>query len=439
MNLVSQRSSADTVPKIAIIGSGPAGLYLAERLLKSLDPVELDVIERLPTPYGLIRSGVAPDHWTTKNVVRKLEQAFHNPATRFLGNVELGRDVDLATLRECYDVVVLATGTPDDRPLGVPGDALQGVVGAARFCSWYNAHPDFTELDFDLPRVDTAIVIGNGNVALDAARMLVRTPEELAATDAPRVVREVLARTKVRKVVIAGRRGAAHVKFSPAELREFGELANAVPVIDAGELPPEGTEPKRTMEILARLAAIEEDPDKPARIEFLFRARPLAILGDRHVTGMRFNRTRLEGDRAVDTDEVLELPAQLVVTCIGYEGPSLEGLPVADGRFVNEEGRIAEGLYAAGWAARGPSGTIATNKTEAYRMADRIVEELVVHGRPGRAALLPKLTGAGVEMVDFEAWRRIDEAELAAAEHPAPREKFTTLDDLLAAARRGKG
>ena len=435
MNAGSHRSATVPVPKIAIVGSGPAGLYLAEKLLKLLDPVEVDVIERLPTPYGLIRSGVAPDHWTTKNVIRKLEQAFQNPATRFFGNVELGRDIRLAELRDQYDVVVLATGTLSDRPLGVPGDGLQGVVGAARFCSWYNAHPDFTSLDIDLPQTDTAIVIGNGNVALDAARMLVRTPEELAATDAPKPVRDVLARCNVRKVVIAGRRGAAHVKFSPAELREFAELANAVPVLDAAELPPEGTEPKRTMEILARLAAIEEDPAKPARIEFLFRARPVAVLGRDHAEGVRFVRTRLDGDRAVDTDEVLEVPAQLVITCIGYESSMLEGLEVESGRFVNEEGRIGDGLYAAGWAARGPSGTIATNKTEAYRMAEKIAAEIQARGRPGRAALAPHLDGAGVEVIDYDAWRRIDRAELDAAEHPAPREKFTTTEDLLAAAR----
>ncbi|MFC3226916.1 FAD-dependent oxidoreductase [Marinibaculum pumilum] len=435
MNAGVQRSASQKIPKIAIVGSGPAGLYLAEKLLKLVEPVELDVIERLPTPYGLIRSGVAPDHWTTKNVVRKLEQAFQNPATRFIGNVELGRDVSLAQLRDFYDVVVLATGTPLDRPLGLPGDGLPGVTGAARFCSWYNAHPDFTELDIDLPKVETAVVIGNGNVALDAARMLVRTPEELAATDAPRPVREVLARTNVRKVVIAGRRGAAHVKFSPAELREFSELAQAVPVVDPAELPPEGTEPKRTMEILGRLAAIEPDPAKPARIEFLFRARPAAVLGDGHVSGVRFVRTRLEGDRAVDTDEVLEVPAQLVVTCIGYQGPTLEQLEVDGGRFRNDDGLIAEGLYAAGWAARGPTGTIATNKSEAYRSADRIAAELAPQGRPGRAALLPLLKAAGVDLVDFDAWRRIDEAEVAAAEHPAPREKFTTTEELLSAAK----
>ncbi len=434
MNAGVQRV-ASKIPKIAIVGSGPAGLYLAEKLLKLVDPVELDVIERLPTPYGLIRSGVAPDHWTTKNVIRKLEQAFHNPATRFFGNVELGRDVTLDELRAFYDIVVLATGTPLDRPLGVPGDGLPGVTGAARFCSWYNAHPDFTELDLDLPNVTTAIVIGNGNVALDAARMLVRTPEELAATDAPRAVREVLARTDVRRVVIVGRRSAAHVKFSPAELREFGELARAVPVLDEAELPPEGTEPKRTMEILARLAAIEESPDKPARIEFLFRARPEAVLGETHVTGMRFVRTRLEGDRAVDTDERLEIPAQLVVTCIGYQGPTLEKLEVDGGRFRNDDGLIGEGLYAAGWAARGPTGTIATNKSEAYRTADRIAAGMTVHGRPGRAALAEKLAEAGAEVIDFDAWRRIDEAEVAAAEYPAPREKFTTTEDLLSAAR----
>lgn len=435
MDAAAQPSASAPVPRIAIVGSGPAGLYLAERLLKLLDPLELDIIERLPTPYGLIRSGVAPDHWTTRNVIRKLEQAFQNPAVRFFGNVELGRDLRLAELRELYDAVVLATGTPQDRPLGVPGDGLQGVVGAARFCSWYNAHPDHTALDVDLPRTETAIVIGNGNVALDAARMLVRTPRELAATDTPRAVREVLARCHVRRVVIAGRRGAAHVKFSPAELREFAELEGAVPVLDPAELPPEGTEPRRTLEILARLAAIPPDASKPARIEFLFRARPVEILGRRHVEGVRFVRTRREGD-GVDTGEMLEIPAQLVITCIGYEGTELEGLPVQGGRLVNEDGRIAEGLYAAGWAARGPTGTIATNKTEAYRMAEKIAGEIRAHGRPGRAALAARLQAAGHEVIDYEAWRRIDAAEIAAAMPPAPREKFTTTEALLAAARK---
>jgi ferredoxin--NADP+ reductase len=429
---------------VAIVGAGPAGFYTAEALLDKLPGVQIDLIEKLPTPYGLIRAGVAPDHQTTKNVARKFEQTAQRESVQYFGNVEVGRDVQLAELRKLYDAVVLAIGSAGDRYLGIPGEDKEGVYGSAVFVGWYNGHPDFRDLN---PRLDTAaaVVVGNGNVALDIARVLVKTRAEMQASDIPPYSAEAIYASPLKDVYILGRRGPLEAKFTNVELRELGTLDDADPIVDSADLPLKANlaagKAGRLQE--KNLATLQEFSSrgrgaKSKRVHFRFNALPRECLGDDQVEGLRFERSRVEQGSAVGTGQYGVIRCGLVVIAIGYRATPIPGVPFDPDRGLvpNMDGRVAPGLYAVGWAKRGPSGVIATNRPDGVVCSDQISAEMGTAERrgvekPGRDGLERLLAERNVTVVSFADWQQIDAAEIAAGGGKAPRRKFTTLDEML--------
>ena len=440
---------------IAIIGSGPAGYYTAEAAQKKWGGaadgkggggVRIDIVDRLPVPYGLIRSGVAPDHQSIKAVARRYEAISLSDDVRFVGNVTVGRDVTIDELTDAYDAVVLATGAPADRPLGIAGAELPGVIGSAAFVGWYNGHSDHAGLAPSLG--GDAVVIGNGNVALDVARILAKTRAEFDGSDIAGHALDLLEEAAVRRVTILGRRGPHQIAMTPKELGELAHLARAQPFVEAGDLPPPendaGLDPgQRKSVALLRAFAATSPVGKPMTIAFDFFAMPVRIEGDGRVERVVVERTRLGEDGvARGTGETYAIPAALVVACIGYRTPPLPGVPYDEraGRFANDGGRIASRLYCVGWARRGPSGTIGTNRPDGYALVDTIAADLLEpggegSGKRGRERLDALLAERGVAPVTFRDWRRIEEAEVARARSGAPREKFADVDAMLAAAR----
>jgi NADPH-dependent glutamate synthase beta subunit-like oxidoreductase len=378
---------------IAIIGSGPAGYYAAEALAKLDASLRIDIIDRLPTPYGLIRAGVAPDHQSIKAVAKRYEATSLLPNVRFVGNLRVGDAVSLDELRGLYDAVILATGAPGDRELGIDGSALPGVIGSAAFVGWYNSHPDFADLNPPL-ETDTVAVIGNGNVAIDVARVLVKQPDEMAESDLARHAAELIHAAPIRKVVVLGRRGPLDASFTPKELGEMGELTDATAFMDPAQLPPEsvdaGLEPalRKVMTALRGFGAATPGA-KRLSVEFRFFRRPVRVLGESHVTGLELERTAVVDGKATGTGEIETLSCGLIVPCIGYRTQPIAGAPFdnAAGRFVNEAGKIADGLYCVGWAKRGPSGTIGTNRPDSIAVAERIAQDIADGNKAGGQGL----------------------------------------------------
>lgn len=427
---------------VAIVGSGPAGFYTAEALTSSGDDVSVDFIERLPTPYGLIRGGVAPDHQTTKNVQRKYEKTALKAQVRFYGNVEVGRDLGLDELRRMYDAVVLAVGAPRDRALGIPGEDKKGVFGSADYVGWYNGHPDFRNLNPDL-NVEAAAVIGVGNVAIDVARLLSRSNEELAATDLTDYAEQAIVDSPVKDIWIFGRRGPIEAKFTNVELREMGKLSGSVPLVKAeqlpdsvGELPERDKRLKeRNLETLREFSA-RKPSEKPKRVHFEFFAAPVEILGGERVEGLRLERTRVDGGRAVGTGETFDVPCGLVIAAIGYRSDPIPGAPFDDKRGIvpNKDGRVEEGLYAVGWIKRGPTGVISSNRPDGVTVAQHIHDDFAGGANrlmPGRPALEKLLAERKARIVSFADWKRLEAAEIEAGGGKRPRKKFTTVQDML--------
>lgn len=426
---------------IAIIGSGPAGYYTAEACQKILGAdVRVDIVDRLPVPYGLIRTGVAPDHQSIKGVARRYEAVALSDTVRFVGNVSVGGDVSIPELLDRYDAVVLATGAPADKPLGVPGDDLPGVIGSAAFVGWYNGHPDFAQLDPPVHGLD-AVVVGAGNVALDVARILAKTEAEFGGSD---IVGHALDRLRAAEhvtITLLARRGPHQIAMTPKELGELGHLARAVPLVDPTDLPPAESDAAfdaGQRKAVAHLRAFAlPQADKPVRVVFDFFARPLRIEGKTGAERVIVARTRIDQTgRVVDTGEEYAIPATLVVSCIGYRTPPIAGVPYDDalGRFANVDGRIAPGLYAVGWARRGPTGTIGTNRPDGFAIAELIAADIPAGGeKPGRASLDVLLAERGVEIVTFRDWQKIEAAEIGRARAGAPREKFASVAEMLAA------
>lgn len=429
---------------IAIIGSGPAGYYTAEAAQKKFgDEVCIDIIDRLPVPFGLIRTGVAPDHQSIKAVSRRYEKTNLGDNVRFVGNVSVGSDVSVEELQDFYDAVVLATGAPNDRKLDIPGSELSGVIGSAAFVGWYNGHPDFKDLNPPLAGKSVAI-IGNGNVALDVARILAKTQSEFSGSDIVSHALNALAQSKIRKITLLGRRGPHQIAMTPKELGELGHLEEARPVVDPLDFPDEGDdamlEPgmrKSVTHMRSFYQRAAELLDKPITIDFDFFAMPVEIKGDRAVEQIVVERTELDSDmRSIGTGERYELDCQMVISCIGYRTPPIEGVPYEHGRgrFANTEGRILPGLYCVGWAKRGPSGTIGTNKPDGFGMVDLIDEDIGSGGqKEGRKGLDRLMAARNVEAVTFRDWKKIEEAEIARARTGAPREKFTDIAEMIAA------
>jgi ferredoxin--NADP+ reductase len=456
-------------PRAAVVGAGPSGFYAADQLLA--EGIAVDLFDALPTPFGLVRAGVAPDHPKIKSVTRVYEKTAHHPGFRFFGGVEVGVDVTREDLLERYHAVVYAVGTPTDSRLGIPGDERPGSVAATAFVAWYNGHPAHADEAFDLS-CTRAVVIGNGNVAIDVARMLVLDPDELAATDAADHAIAALAAASVTEVVILGRRGPAQAAFTNPELRELAQLPRADVVVDPAELEldshsaawldSEHGSPtaRRNVAVLRELAA-RPSAARSHRIELRFCRSPVEILGDRDgpVTGLRVVRNRLEpearsGARAVATGEHEVIPCGLVIRSIGYRGRPLQGVPfdARRGLIRNDGGRVCEedgtprvGEYAVGWIKRGPSGVIGTNKKCATDTVARLLEDLA-GGRlnepavPDGAAAKAWLQARVPTVVAWDGWQAIDAHERRlGAPKGRPRVKLVRVPQLLAVAAQKTG
>ena len=429
----------------AVVGSGPGGFYTAEALNKAFgEQARIDILDRYPVPYGLVRFGVAPDHQSLKAVSKRYDKVAESAGVDFIGNVCVGRDLSLAELMEFYDAVVLAIGAPNDRKLGIPGEDLPGVVGSAAFVGWYNGHPEFADLNPPLGGTHAA-VIGNGNVALDCARILSKTRGELEGGDIVGHALDALDASPIRTVTILGRRGPLQISMTPKELGELGQLESATPVVDPADFPPveadEALEPgqRKSVSILREFASQGPDESKATRMVFDFFAKPLAIEGDGKAERIVVERTRLdESGRAVGTGETYEVPASLVITSIGYSTPPLEGVPYDErgGKFLNQDGKIADRLYAVGWARRGPTGTIGTNRPDGYEVAEQIVAAMPPGSsgdRAGASGLKSLLATRDVMATDYDDWRKIEQTETARARPGSPREKFVRVEDWLTA------
>jgi ferredoxin/flavodoxin---NADP+ reductase len=446
--------------RVAVVGSGPAGFYAAGALLAADPPAEVDMIERLPTPWGLVRLGVAPDHPKIKSVSRAFERIAERPGFRFLGNVEVGRDVMHDELLELYDAVVYSVGAQTDRRMGIPGEDLPGSWSATEFVAWYNGHPDQQHLHFDLA-VERAVVIGNGNVAVDVARMLALTPEELAPTDTTDPAMEAIASSSIREIVMIGRRGPVQAAFTNPELLELGELAGADVIVDAADLELDAasaaalegdTHAERNVEVLREYAARVPE-GKPRRVVLRFLLSPVALQGEERVEAVELVRNRLEADgrgglRAMATGELETLPAGIVFRSVGYRGVALPGVPFdeergtirnAGGRVLGEDGMPVPGVYAAGWIKRGPSGVIGTNKKDATETVDLLLEDDREGRLPHKGRTADDVDGfldeRGTRRVVYSGWSAIDAHERSAGEPLGrPRVKLCTWDELLAAA-----
>jgi ferredoxin--NADP+ reductase len=418
-------------------------------LLDAEVPIEVDMLERLPTPWGLVRLGVAPDHPKLKSVSRAFERIAEKPGFRFLGNVEVGRDLSHQDLLRLYDAVIYAFGAQTDKRLGIPGEDLPGSWSATEFVGWYNGHPDYQDLPFDLD-VERAVVIGNGNVALDVARMLALTPEELAPTDTTDPAIDAIGSSPLKEVVIVGRRGPAQASWTTQELKEMGELAGADVSVDAAELEgalEDDTQTQRNMVVLREFAS-REPTGKPLVVRFLFFRSPVAIHGGNKVESVELVRNRLEdqGGRlvAIPTDEHETLECGLVFRSVGYRGVGLPDVPVDErrGTIVNDGGRVrgSERTYCAGWIKRGPTGIIGTNKKDATETVALLLEDIeqgrLTHNEDATAESVEALLAErGVGAVLYAGWTSIDELERAAGEKLGrPRVKLRTWDELLEAA-----
>ena len=429
----------------AVVGSGPAGFYTAEALSKAYgEQARIDILDRYPVPYGLIRFGVAPDHQSLKAVSKRYDKVADEPGVDFIGNVTIGRDVSVEELLALYDAVILAIGAPHDRKLGIPGEDLPGVVGSAQFVGWYNGHPEFADLN---PPLDgaSAAVIGNGNVALDCARILSKTQGEFGGSDIVGHALEALDKSSIKTVTILGRRGPHQIAMTPKELGELGHLEESSPVVDAADFPPaeadEALEPgeRKSVNLLREFAATPPDAAKPKRMVFDFFAKPLRIEGDGKAERIIVERTELdENGSARGTGETYEVPASLIVTAIGYSTPQIDGVPYDDrgGKFQNEGGLVGDRLYAVGWARRGPTGTIGTNRPDGYEVAEQVAAAMPAGSagdREGAAGLKRLLSERGVMPTDYDDWRKIEDTEVGRARPGSPREKFVRVEEWLSA------
>ncbi|MBX7457561.1 FAD-dependent oxidoreductase [Qipengyuania sp. 1NDH17] len=432
---------------IAIVGSGPAGYYTAEAAGKQWgEDVRVDVFDCLPVPYGLIRTGVAPDHQSIKKVALRYEKTALTDNVRFVGNVNVGKDVSVAELQGLYDAVIFATGAPHDRELGLEGEDLANVFGSAAFVGWYNGHPQFAALEPELSGKH-AVVVGMGNVALDVARILSKTEGEMEGSDIVAHALDALRNSNLESVTILGRRGPHQIMMTPKELGELMQLERASPYVDKSDLPPEDDdailEPglRKSVTLLRDFAAIPESihGETPITIEFDFFANPNRFVGkEGKVTAVEVERTTIEKGRAVGTGETYQIPADLVVTCIGYRSSPIEGVPFDEraGRFANDDGRILPGLYCVGWAKRGPTGTIGTNRPDGYAVIELVAEDIGMGSRKrGRDGFDELAENRGLDIVTFRDWQKIEEAENAAARDGSPREKFVNIESMIATLR----
>jgi ferredoxin--NADP+ reductase len=438
--------------RAAVIGAGPSGFYATEQLLKA--GFEVDLYEVLPTPFGLVRTGVAPDHPKIKSVTRVYEKTAKHPAFRYFGGVALGKDISREELLERYHAVVYAIGTATDNRLGIPGEDRPGSHSATEFVAWYNGHPDFADHEFDLSAT-RAVVVGNGNVAVDVARMLVLDPDEVAATDTADHAVDALASASVHDVIVLGRRGPVQAAFTTPELRELGELTRADIAIEPGAMELDEASAaflesgecdattKRNVEVM-RDYAEREPSGRERRVELRFLWSPVEILGegeDGPVTGVRVVKNRLENGRAVPTGEEAVISCGLILRSIGYRGTPQAGIPFDErrglirnegGRVIGDDGAQQRGEYVVGWVKRGPSGVIGTNKKDAADTVAKILED-EQNGVLNEPVAVPEVPEGAIT---WEGWRAIDEHETAAGEAQGrPRVKLVRVEHMHDAAR----
>lgn len=444
--------------RVAIIGSGPAGFYAAEALLRRTDTVvHVDVFDRLPTPFGLVRAGVAPDHQNIKAVTRVFDKTAARPRFRFIGNVCLGRDLSVAELREHYHQIIYAVGNEADRRLGIPGEGVDGCTPASVFIGWYNGHPDYRQAKIDLS-VPSVAVVGNGNVAVDAARILLRTPAELAKTDIAAHALEALSNSRVREVFLLGRRGPAQAAFTPVELKEFGEMEAVDPLLEPGELascdPAESlgnSATAKNLQILQAYAARQPSANaKKLHLRFLVSPTEIIIGADGRVSGLALERNRLEKRpdgtiAARGTGESELLKVGMVLPAIGYAAEPIAGVPFDQKARViaNQDGRVTEPAsgsvvaneYVVGWARTGAQGLIGNHKAASAHVVEHMIADaagLEARVLPEPDAIYGLLKQRGVQVVSFADWKRLDEVEtVRGVRRGAPRDKVVDVDAML--------
>ncbi|MCX8088287.1 MAG: FAD-dependent oxidoreductase [Meiothermus ruber] len=449
---MAEQLDANRPLRVAVIGAGPSGIYATEALIKQSEvAVSVDVFDRLPTPYGLVRYGVAPDHQTIKSVTKVMQKVLQDPRVRFLGNVEYGRDLTYADLKRHYDAVVYTVGASSDRHLNIPGEELPGSLSATEFVAWYNGHPDYQNLDIRLD-VRGVAVVGMGNVAVDVTRILAKSAEELRQTDIADHALPVLAQSQVTDIYMLGRRGPAQAKFTTKELRELGELHNADVLVRPEELELDeksaasiAHDPAmlKNLEVLREFAA-RPLSGKPRRIHIRFFVSPVAILGEGRVQKIRLEKNRLDENlNAVGTGQFEELEVGMVLRSVGYKGVPLPEVPFDSrkgvipnqGGRVLREGQVALGEYTAGWIKRGPSGVIGTNKADATETIKLLLEDaprLPLAPEPAPEAVTRLLKSRGVRYVTLEHWLKLDQHECVQGQAQGrPRVKVTSVEKML--------
>lgn len=443
--------------RVGIIGSGPSGFYAADALFKSQIPVQVDMFDRLPAPFGLVRYGVAPDHAKIKNVVKVFERIAENPDLAYFGNVTIGKDISIHDLKLYYDALIFCNGAETDRKLGILGEDLPGSHTATAFVAWYNGHPDYRNHHFDLFQ-DTAVIIGQGNVAMDVARVLCKTVDELKNTDIAEHALEVLATSRIKEVHMVGRRGPVQTAFTPVELKEFGELQDCRTIIDPQELElnassqkevesPDHPHHRKNYDLLKDFVA-RDFGDKKKSFYIQFRKSPVEIIGPTRVSKVVLEENELTGEpfaqKAKGTGRRTTIDCGLFFRSVGYRGLPIKGLPFHDqwGIVPNQKGRVADseqiftGLYTSGWIKRGPSGVIGTNKPDSEETVRSLIEDIPhLHPAqyPHREALIERLKSDRIRYVDYADWKKIDAAEIERGQAKnKPREKFVTVEDMLA-------
>jgi ferredoxin--NADP+ reductase len=443
--------------QVAVVGSGPSGFYATEALFKSDVPVRVDMYERLPTPYGLVRSGVAPDHPKLKKSIKVYDRIAETDGFRFFGNVNVGKDISAEELKQAYHAVIFTCGAQTDRSLGIPGEDLSGSHTATEFVGWYNGHPDYRDRQFDLS-CETAVIIGQGNVAADVSRILAKTVDELKDTDIAEHALEVLAESRVRNIIVAGRRGPVQAKFTSKELKEFGELADCAPYIDPQELvlndasqaeleDKQNANARKIYELFQSFSHVDA-AGKSRRLQFTFCKSPVELSGMGGLKHVRFEINRLSGEpfhqSAEGTGEYLEQECGILFRSIGYRGVPIPGVPFDEKRGVipNAEGRVVNGdnpvpqLYVAGWIKRGPTGIIGTNRADSVATVHSLlddVEALTSLGQKSGAEEASRLLQErGIRCVSFPDWEKIDRNEIERGQPKGkPREKYTRIQEML--------
>lgn len=456
---MSKPGSEGTPLRVAIVGSGPSGFYAAEALLKSELNTQIDMYERLPVPYGLVRSGVAPDHPKLKQAINVYAKIAESSDYRFFGNVTIGKDIQVDDLKKLYHTIIFTCGAESDRRLGIPGEDLKGSYTATEFVGWYNGHPDYRDRDFDLSH-DTAVIFGQGNVAADVSRILAKTRDELKHTDIAEHALDALDKSNIKHIYVIGRRGPAQAKFTSKELKEFGELEDCDPILVGDELvlnseseteleDKSNAGNKKVYDLFQGFTQQNPSDNKQRRVHFTFLKSPVEIFGKDSVESVRLEKNALSGDAfmqsAKGTGEYSEIKTGIVFRSIGYKGIAIPGVPFdarrgiipnAEGRVTNNNGSAVPGLYVAGWIKRGPSGIIGTNRADSVATVKALIDDLDLlndsNDMPGVEAAINLLNNNNVNFVTFSDWKKINDKEISHGEPKGkPREKYTYIQEML--------